>query len=64
MSVSMCVPTVFKRFLRDESGATAVEYGLITALVSVVIMSAINALGGDLKNTFSTMTTQLANTTG
>jgi pilus assembly protein Flp/PilA len=48
------------RFLRDESGATAVEYGLLTALISVVIMGSLNALGASLSNTFSTVTTQLA----
>jgi pilus assembly protein Flp/PilA len=53
----------FKRFLRDESGATAVEYGLLTALISVVIMGALNALGAGLSNTFSTLTTQLADAT-
>ena len=49
-----------KRFLRDENGATAVEYGLLTALVSVVIMGSLNALGANLSDTFSTVTTQLA----
>ena len=48
------------RFLRDESGATAVEYGLLTALVSVVIMGSLNALGASLSDTFTTVTTTLA----
>jgi len=48
------------RFLRDESGATAVEYGLLTALISVAIMGTLNALGAGLSNTFSTAATQLA----
>ena len=52
--------SVFKRFLRDESGATAIEYGLLTALISVVMMGSLNALGGNLKSTFSTVSTQLA----
>jgi pilus assembly protein Flp/PilA len=52
----MCV----KRFLRDESGATAVEYGLLTALISVVIMGSLNVLGANLSGTFSTVTTRLA----
>ena len=51
---------MFKRFLRDESGATAVEYGLLTALISVAIMGTLNALGAGLSDTFSTVSTQLA----
>ena len=51
---------MFMRFLRDESGATAVEYGLLTALVSVAIMGSLNALGAGLSNTFSTASTELA----
>jgi pilus assembly protein Flp/PilA len=56
MSLKMSV----RRFIRDESGATAVEYGLLTALVSVVIMGSLNALGASLSDTFSTVSTQLA----
>ena len=40
------------RFLKDESGATAIEYGLIAALVAVAIASVLPILGGKLKNTF------------
>ena len=40
------------RFLQDESGATAIEYGLIAALVSVVIIAGLNALGPSLRDTF------------
>jgi pilus assembly protein Flp/PilA len=49
-----------KRFMDDESGATAIEYGLITALISLVMIGSLNALGGHLKSTFSTVSTQLA----
>jgi pilus assembly protein Flp/PilA len=48
------------RFANDESGATAIEYGLIAAGISVVIITAVNALGTQLKTTFSTVTSQLA----
>ena len=41
------------RFLRDEEGATAIEYGLIAALVSVVIIGALTLLGGNLEATFN-----------
>ena len=39
---------MLKRFLKDESGATAIEYGLIAALVSVVIITAVATLGDNL----------------
>ena len=48
------------RFLKDESGATAIEYGLIAALVAVVLVTALTALGGQLSTTFNTITTKLA----
>ena len=51
--------SVFKRFLRDESGATAIEYGLIAAGISVVIIGAVNTLGGKLINVFTNVSTQL-----
>jgi len=49
------------RFLRDESGATAIEYGLIAAGISVAIIATVNTLGGQLKNTFSNVSSQLGN---
>jgi pilus assembly protein Flp/PilA len=48
-----------ERFLRDESGATAIEYGLIAAGISVAIIAVVNTLGGQLQNTFSNVSTQL-----
>ena len=50
---------LMKRFAQDESGATAIEYGLIAAGISVAIITVVNSLGGDLKNTFTTVSTQL-----
>ncbi len=44
--------TVLKRFLRDETGATAIEYGLIAALIAVVIISAVTTLGTTLSTKF------------
>lgn len=41
-----------QNFLRDPSGATAIEYGLIAALVAVVIIAAVTALGTDLQGVF------------
>ncbi len=49
------------RFVRDTSGATAIEYGLIAAGISVVIIATVNALGGQLKTTFTTISTNLGN---
>lgn len=50
---------LFSRFVRDESGATAIEYGLIAALVAVVIIGALQALGTGLTNTFDAVTKNL-----
>lgn len=41
------------RFLRNESGATAIEYGLIAAGISVAIIATVSGLGGKLKDTFA-----------
>jgi pilus assembly protein Flp/PilA len=42
-------------FLRDDSGATAIEYGLIAALIAVVIIGAVQLVGSNLNTTFSTI---------
>lgn len=47
------------RFLKDESGATAIEYGLIAALVAVAIASVLPTLGGKLSNTFTNVAAKL-----
>ena len=43
------------RFMRDESGATAIEYGLIAALIAVVVIGAVTAVGTKLSGTFNTV---------
>lgn len=43
---------IFARLLKDESGATAIEYGLIAALISVALITGATALGGTLNNMF------------
>jgi pilus assembly protein Flp/PilA len=48
-----------KRFAKDESGATAIEYGLIAAGISVAIITVMQGLGTKLSNTFSSVSTQL-----
>lgn len=45
---------LFSRFVRDESGATAIEYGLIVALIAVVIISAVTTLGKNLNSSLTT----------
>jgi len=47
-------------FLKDENGATAIEYGLIAAGISVAIIAAVNALGTQLNGTFGFVSTQLS----
>ena len=44
-------------FVRDESGATAIEYGLIAALISVVIITAVTTVGSNLTTTFTAIAT-------
>jgi len=51
--------TLFARFVKDESGATAIEYGLIAAGISVAIIAVVQGLGTNLKNTFSSVSTAL-----
>ena len=55
--------TLFSRFAADESGATAIEYGLIAALIAVAIITALNTLSGKLQNTFNHVGNQLASAT-
>ncbi len=47
------------RFMKDESGATAIEYGLIVALIAVVIISAVTAVGTNLGTKFNAIATAL-----
>jgi pilus assembly protein Flp/PilA len=49
----------FVVFLKNENGATAIEYGLIAAGISIAIIATVNALGTSLSTTFSSVSTQL-----
>jgi len=49
------------RFFKNESGATAIEYGLIAALIAVAIISAVTTLGGETANTFTDVSNTLGN---
>jgi pilus assembly protein Flp/PilA len=53
--------SVIRTFWKDESGATAVEYGLIAGLVSVAAIAALSAMGQSLNTIFGVVTTNLDN---
>jgi pilus assembly protein Flp/PilA len=55
--------SMFRRFVKDDSGATAIEYGLIAALVSVAIIVALGTLGNNLNATFSDVAAELSQAT-
>lgn len=50
---------IFARFMKDESGATAIEYGLIAALIAVVIIGAAGAIGTNLSDKFQTIADEI-----
>ncbi len=50
---------IFARFMKDESGATAIEYGLIAALISVALIAGATTLGGALNNQFKNIAGKL-----
>jgi pilus assembly protein Flp/PilA len=56
---SHLMKTLVSRFVKDESGATAIEYGLIAAGISVAIIAVVNGLGTKLNTTFSSISSQL-----
>ncbi len=49
------------KLLRDEAGATAIEYGLIAALIAVALITALQSMGGSLSNTFNNVSSELDN---
>lgn len=49
-----------KKFFRNEEGATAIEYGLIAALIAVAAITAMNGLGNQLQSTFNTTSGQMS----
>jgi pilus assembly protein Flp/PilA len=49
-----------KSLLKDESGATAIEYGLLAALIAVAIIGIVSSLGGELTETFTAVESELA----
>lgn len=57
--MELTVTKLMRNFARDESGATAIEYGLIAALIAVVIITAVTAVGTGLSTTFTTVSGSL-----
>ena len=55
---------VIRTFAKDESGATAIEYGLIAALVSVAAIGALTAMGGSLSDMFNSVSSHLSTAAG
>lgn len=55
---------IFARFLKNESGATAIEYGLIAALIALTIIVGAGSLGNALNNQFETIAGKVADPTG
>ncbi|MCB2048779.1 MAG: Flp family type IVb pilin [Novosphingobium sp.] len=51
-----------KKFLRNEEGATAIEYGLIAALIAVAMIGAASGLGSQISSTFNTTSSSMAST--
>ncbi len=51
--------TIFRRFMNDETGATAIEYGLIASLIGVAIIAGAAALGTSLNSTFDGISSQM-----
>ena len=51
--------STIKRFIKDENGATAIEYGLIAALIAVVIIGALSTIGSNLNSSFARIGTSL-----
>jgi pilus assembly protein Flp/PilA len=51
--------TTVWRFIRDDSGASAIEYGLIAAGISVAIITVVNGVGSKVTDTFSSISTQM-----
>ncbi|RED50848.1 Flp family type IVb pilin [Aestuariispira insulae] len=56
--------TKLTELMKDESGATAIEYGLIAGLVSVAAITALSAMGDDLEAMFNKVSTELKSATG
>ena len=52
--------TLFRKLARSEKGATAIEYGLIAALIAVMLITALGTLGNNMRNQFGNLSTRIA----
>jgi pilus assembly protein Flp/PilA len=57
--MELYMKNLVSRFVKDESGATAIEYGLIAAGISIAIITVVNGLGGKLSSNFASISTSL-----
>ena len=57
--MELTMTNLVKRFMKDESGATAIEYGLIAALIGVAIITGVRTLGSNLSSTFDKVAANL-----
>jgi len=64
MSGRVVMKNFVARFVKDESGATAIEYGLIAALIAVAIIGAARALGTQIGTTYNTVVTEMQSSGG
>ena len=60
----MSMKSIIARFRKDEDGATAIEYGLIAALIAVVIIGAVQIVGTDISNAFDEVSDGIQNAIG
>jgi pilus assembly protein Flp/PilA len=59
MPMEAQLKSIFLQFMSDESGATAIEYGLIAAGISLAIIAAVNGLGSNLNDKFTSINSSL-----
>jgi len=64
LEVMLSMLKKFRTFLKDDSGVTAIEYGLIAGLIAVVIIAVITTVGTDLTNLFNNVSGGLQNASG
>lgn len=57
--VGTAMKSLISKFLKNESGATAIEYGLIAAGIAIAIITAVNGVGSQLSSNFATISTSL-----
>jgi len=62
--MELSMKSLVSRFVKDESGATAIEYGLIAALIALVIIGAVSTIGQTLLTKFQAINTGIANAGG